>query len=357
MKKKVLLPIVIIVVIGIIVLTLIGNRRSTAAKTEGILLDQTAVAVRTEIVNERPYSLDFTANGLVRGIYDQTLTSAIGGRVITLRAKEGDRVSRGQLLLQIDAETLGADAESAKVAFEAAQRDYQRFENAHAQGGVSDQQLAAMHTQMVAAEGRYTAARRRLSDASVVAPTSGQVYKSYVEVGSFLNPGAKLFEIVDDSQLKVSCYVTERQRLQLTKGQSVHLTSELFPTREITGHISMIGDKANQALSFPVDVILDKETSEGLHPGMYVSISFARASEQTGILIPRKAIIGSINDAKVYIVRNGMTLQKAITAGNTVGDHIEVLDGLQKGDSLVVAGLINISDGAPVKSIKESLNE
>lgn len=49
--------------------------------------------------------------------------------------------------------------------------------------------------------------------------------------------------------------------------------------------------------------------------------------------------------------RYGIT--KAITAGNTVGDHIEVLDGLQKGDSLVVAGLINISDGAPVKSIKE----
>lgn len=353
MKRKVYIPILIVVIVGGIVFTLMSNKRSTAAKTEGILLDQTAVAVRTEVVSERPYSMDFTANGLVRGIHDQTLTSAMGGRVVALRAKEGDRVSRGQLLVQIDAETLGADAEAAKVAYEAAQRDYQRFKNAHEQGGVTDQQLAAIHTQMVAAEGRYTAARRRLSDASVVAPTSGEIYKSYVEVGSFVNPGAKLFEIVDDSQLKVSCYVTERQRLQLSKNQNVRIMSELFPSQEITGHISMIGDKANQALSFPVDVMLDKETSQGLRPGMYVSLSFGGQTENTGILIPRNAIIGSINDAQVYIVRNGMAIRKAVTAGNIVGDHIEIIDGLQKGDSLVIAGLINISDGVPVKSIKE----
>lgn len=353
MKRKVYIPILIVVIVGGIVFTLMSNKRSTVAKTEGILLDQTAVAVRTEVVSERPYSMDFSANGLVRGIHDQTLTSAMGGRVVALRVKEGDRVSRGQLLVQIDAETLGADAEAAKVAYEAAQRDYQRFKNAHEQGGVTDQQLAAIHTQMVAAEGRYTAARRRLSDASVVAPTSGEIYKSYVEVGSFVNPGAKLFEIVDDSQLKVSCYVTERQRLQLSKNQNVRIMSELFPSQEITGHISMIGDKANQALSFPVDVMLDKETSQGLRPGMYVSLSFSGQTENTGILIPRNAIIGSINDAQVYIVRNGMAIRKAVTAGNIVGDHIEVIDGLQKGDSLVIAGLINISDGVPVKSIKE----
>lgn len=353
MKRKVYIPILIVVIVGGIVFTLMSNKRSTAAKTEGILLDQTAVAVRTEVVSERPYSMDFSANGLVRGIHDQTLTSAMGGRVVALRAKEGDRVSRGQLLVQIDAETLGADAEAAKVAYEAALRDYQRFKNAHEQGGVTDQQLAAIHTQMVAAEGRYTAARRRLSDASVVAPTSGEIYKSYVEVGSFVNPGAKLFEIVDDSQLKVSCYVTERQRLQLSKNQNVRIMSELFPSQEITGHISMIGDKAIQALSFPVDVMLDKETSQGLRPGMYVSLSFSGQTENTGILIPRNAIIGSINDAQVYIVRNGMAIRKAVTAGNIVGDHIEIIDGLQKGDSLVIAGLINISDGVPVKSIKE----
>lgn len=353
MKRKVYIPILIVVIIGGIVFTLISNKRSTAAKAEGILLDQAAVAVHTVVVSERPYSMDFSANGLVRGIHDQTLTSAMGGRVVALRAKEGDRVSRGQLLVQIDAETLGADAEAAKVAYEAAQRDYQRFKNAHEQGGVTDQQLAAIHTQMVAAEGRYTAARRRLSDASVVAPTSGEIYKSYVEVGSFVNPGVKLFEIVDDSQLKVSCYVTERQRLQLSKNQNVRIMSELFPSQEITGHISMIGDKANQALSFPVDVMLDKETSQGLCPGMYVSLSFSGQTENTGILIPRNAIIGSINDAQVYIVRNGMAIRKAVTAGNIVGDHIEIIDGLQKGDSLVIAGLINISDGVPVKSIKE----
>ena len=78
--------------------------------------------------------------------------------------------------------------------------------------------------------------------------------------------------------------------------------------------------------------------------------------------MPKHCLIGVALHAVSYThldvyKRQGMAVQKAITAGNTVGDRIEVIDGLQKGDSLVVAGLINISDGAPVKSIQESLNE
>ena len=353
MKRKVYLPITIVLAIGLIVLILVLNKKSTTAKTQALLAEDSAVAVRTEVVSESDYTADFTANGLVEGVQDLSFVSSLGGRVVSLYADEGDHISKGKLLIQLDAETLRADAEASRVAYEAAKKDYERFQQAHDQGGVTDQQLSTMHTQMVAAQGRYISSRSRLTDASIKAPISGQIYKRYVEAGSYVNPGTKLFDIVDDSQLKASCFVTERQRLQLTKGQTVSVESELYPGQTITGKISMIGDKANHALAFPVNVTLDKQSADGLRPGMYVSISFGSQQETHGILIPRRAIVGSVKDAHVYVVEQGVAKQKAITAGSLIGDRIEVLSGLQAGDSVIVAGLINVSDGLPVKTINE----
>ncbi len=353
MKRKVYLPITIVLAIGLIVLVLVLNKKATTAKTQGLLADQSVVAVRTEVVSESDYTADFTANGLVAGVRDLSFVSGLGGRVVSIHAGESDRVSKGQLLVQLDAETLRADAEASRVAYEAAKKDYERFQQAHSQGGVTDQQLSTMHAQMVAAEGRYVSSRSRLADASVKAPISGKIYKRYVEVGSYVNPGTKLFDIVDDSQLKASCFVTEHQRLQLTKGQTVTIESELYPGQTITGRISMVGDKANHTLAFPVDVMLDKEKAEGLRPGMYVSVSFGSQQETHGVLIPRRSIVGSVKDAHVYVVEQGLAKQRPITAGSLIGDRVEVLNGLQAGDSVIVGGLINVSDGLPVKTINK----
>ena len=73
---------------------------------------------------------------------------------------------------------------------------------------------------------------------------------------------------------------------------------------------------------------------------------------KSGILIPRNAIVGSIQAANVFVVKNGIAQKQSVTTGNMVGEKIEVLQGLQKGDSIVVAGLINVSDGAKVRNIK-----
>lgn len=336
-----------IIIVGLIVLTLVLNKRSTASKTQMIESNSTAVAVKTEVVADSTYATSFATNGVLEAGHDLSLLSDIAGRIVQIYANEGDAVQKGKVLIQLDSETLRADVESSRVAYEAAQRDYERFKNANAQGGVTDQQLATIHTQMVAAESRYISSRRRLSDASIKAPISGKIYKSYVEVGGYLNPGAKLFDIIDDSQLKVSGYLTERQRLGITKGQAVEVTSELFPGAVIAGKVTFVSDKADRSLNFPVEVtITDKQVD--LLPGMYVSISFGNETQKRGILIPRNAIIGSVKDASVYVVEHSVAKKKAIVAGSIFGNRIEVLEGLQQGDSIVVAGLINISDGTTV---------
>lgn len=339
-----------IVIVGLIVLTLVLNKRSTARKTQMIEDESSAVAVRIEVVADSTFATGFETNGILEAQHDLSFVSDIGGRIIQIYADEGDYVQKGKVLIQLDSETLRADVESSRVAYEATQKDYERFKNANAQGGVTDQQLATIHTQMVAAESRYISSRRRLSDASIKAPLSGKIYQRYVEVGSFVNPGTKLFDIIDDAQLKVNGYLTERQRLEVKKGQPVKVTSDLYPGKTIAGEVTFVSDKADRSLNFPVEVtITEKEVD--LLPGMYVAVSFGNEAEKTGILIPRSAISGSVKEASVYVVEHSVAKKKNIVTGNLVGNRIEVLDGLQQGDSIVVAGLINITDGTLIKNV------
>lgn len=349
--KKLAYILSVCAVLAAVVLILVFNKKNTAEKTRMVADISAAVAVKMEVVADSSYSVQFTSNGTVEALRDLQFMSDVAGRIINIYADEGSRVSKGSVLVQLDDEMLRADVASSKAAFEGLKKDYERFKNANAQGGVTDQQLDNMQTQMITAENRYTTAARRLADASIKAPISGIVYKRYVEVGGYVNPGARLFDIIDDSKLKVRCFANEKQRLHIQQGQAVTVSGETFANELFTGKITFIGEKADRSLNFPVEVTLT-DSRKALKAGMYVSVRFDSGVRKSGILIPRNAIVGSVQAANVFVVKNGVAQQQSVVTGDMVGEKIEILEGLQKGDSIVVAGLINVSEGTKVKNMK-----
>ena len=215
---------------------------------------------------------------------------------------------------------------------------------------MTDQQLETIRTQFIAAESRYISSRRRLADARIKSPISGTIIRRYLEVGAYLNPGARLFDIIDDSQLKAWCNVTERQVLLLKKGQDVRIKCDAFPGEEYPGTITYVGSKADRSLNYPVEISVSGRDKKELKAGMYVTANFDIEAVQKVIMIPRSAITGSVKNAKVYTVNNGRASEKEVTVGSMAGNNVEIISGLQAGDSIVVSGLINVSDGVMVKN-------
>ncbi|MDD4428298.1 MAG: efflux RND transporter periplasmic adaptor subunit [Paludibacter sp.] len=349
--KKIIYILSTCAIVAVIVVILIFNKRTTAQKTGMVADSSAAVAVKMEVIKDSAYTIGFSSNGLLEAARDLSFLSDAAGRIVNIYADEGSPVRKGQVLIQLDNEMLLADFKSNEAAYYAIKKDYERFEKANTMDGVSDQQLDNIRTQMIAAESRYISSKRRLADASIKAPVSGTVYKRYVEVGSFVNPGAKLFDIIDDSQLRVMCYVTEKQVLSISKGQLVEVRCETFPGETFTGKIIFIGEKADRSLNFPVKITMMNNKNE-LKSGMYVNVSFGSDTEKNGILISRSAISGSVQQADVFVVKNGIAKKQKVITGSMRGKWIEIVQGLQPGDSIVVAGLINISDGAKVKDIQ-----
>lgn len=350
--KKSIYFITVILIIAVIVGVLIINKNSTQKKTELATQVSTVVSVQLDEVKDATYNMSFSSNGSLEPIRELAFVSDVSGRVVSIRTDEGTAVSKGSVLIQVDDEMLKADFMASEATYKSLNLDFERYTNANSQGGVSNQQLDNIRTQLVGAESRYISSKRRLADATIKSPISGIINKRYVEVGAYLNPGAKLFDIIDNSQLRVWCNVTENQVLLIKKGKNVRISCNTFPDDSFTGIITFIGQKADRSLNYPVEITINQRNKAQLKAGMYVTSYFDMQSKKQGILIPRNAISGSVKAANVYVVKNGIVVKRDVVVGTMIEKNVEILKGLQTGDSIVVAGLINVSEGIKVQNIK-----
>lgn len=344
--KRAINILVILAILAIIILVLRMNKRTNQQKTELASVVSTAVPIQIDVVSEETFTTEFSSNGTLKPIKELAYVSDVSGRIVNILVDKGDWVQKGQTLISVDDEMLRADYLASEASFKALKTDYERFEKAKESGGVTAQQLDNMRTQLIAAESRYLTSKRRLADATIKSPIAGYINERYVEVGAYLNPGARLFDIVDDSQLKLRCSVTELQVLRISKGQVVTVKSNAFPDQSFEGRVSFIGKNSGGGLSYPIEItIRDKQD---LMAGMYVTAHFESNTQRKGILIPRNAVSGSVKSASVFVVKDAIAQHRDVTIGDMVGTQVEVTQGIQAGDSIVVAGLINVADGAKV---------
>jgi len=348
--RKLISIITVIVLIAVIAVILVFNNKRSLENTQIASEASTSVTVGMDEVRAEQANMSFSSNGSLEPFRELSFVSDVSGRVLEVFADEGTHVSKGQVLVQADEEMLKADFTASEAAYNALKTDLERFTNANQNGGVTDQQLETIRTQFIAAESRYISSRRRLADARIKSPISGTVIKRYVEIGAYLNPGAKLFDIIDDSQLKAWCNVTERQVLLLEKGQNVRIECDAFPGEKYTGIITFVGSKADRSLNYPVEISVSGHDKKELKAGMYITAYFDIEAEKKVIMIPRSAITGSVKNAKVYTVTDGKAAEQEVTVGSMTGNKVEILDGLQAGDSIIISGLINVSDGVIVKN-------
>lgn len=350
MKKTSAIIVVVLILAGMAALLLTNKRKSQSRAASALVFDKSET-VSTEILEKEFFRRDFSANGVSKAAKDLNFVSDVSGRVVAVYADKGSRVAKGTPLLKIDTELYEADYKAAKAAYEALKKDEQRFTRSNEAGGVTAQQLDNIRTQLIAAESRLTASRWKYENAVVKSPMAGSVNARFVEVGALIAPNAPLFEIVDDSSLEVVCNVAENKLGLVSVGQRVSAGDSSLPGVEFWGTVKHVGIKTDRGLNYPVEIALDKDSR--LRVGMYLKIRFSDAQGREGLLIPRKAVVGSAMAASAFVVEDGKAVRRELVLGDMQGDRVEVLEGLKEGDEIIVSGLMNVGDGSEVKVVNK----
>ena len=353
MKKVIIVIVVIVVALGAIAYVLTNNKKESEKKTAFIAQGGGAVAVRVATVAKKVVDLDFSANGTFSPNQELNFLSESPGRVTAIYVKEGSRVRKGQVLARIDAEIINTDRATAQAVYQNAMKDEARYQSSYGTGGVTLQQLDQAKLATQNAKLRLQASQRRLSDANIKSPINGIVNKKYIEVGSFVTgQGTQLFELVDVSKLKLNVNVNESQVANLKTGDKVDIKSSVFPNEKFTGVVKFIAAKADGALNFPIEIEVNNNNNSSLKAGMYGTAIFDFAKQNPSILIPRSSFVGSVSSNEVFVMADSTSRLRKVVAGRILGEEVEIMDGLKEGETVIISGQINLTEGTKVSIVK-----
>ena len=355
MKKNLTIGIVIIAALALIAFILMKNKQENEAKIAIVSEKNASVSVKVTQVKKEEVTLDFIANGNFEPKQELTFSAEKSGKVISVLAKEGDRVTVGQTLAIMRSDAINVNAQAAEAAYQNAKSDFSRFDNAYTTGGVTKQQLDQSKVALTNAEANYKQAKINIGDTRIKAPINGIINKKFIEPGSMLTsmPATELFEIVNVSKLKLTVTVNESQVASLKVGTKISVTTSVYPDQEFAGTITFIAAKADSSLSFPIEIEISNSADNDLKAGMYGTAKFNSAQQkQLMTTVPRNAFVGSVSSNQVFIVENGVAKLKKVTAGRILGDKVEILSGLSDGETVVTTGQINLQDGNTVEIIK-----
>ncbi len=108
---------------------------------------------------------------------------------------------------------------------------------------------------------------------------------------------------------------------------------------------------ADASLNFPVEIEVENNAKSAIKAGMYGTANFI-TKKQKMLVVPRKAYIGSVNENEVFVYQNGVVKLKKVTSGKIIGDKVQILNGLNEGEQVVITGQINLKDGTKVEILK-----
>lgn len=355
MKKIIITIVVIVAALGLIGYVLTKNKAENEAKTAIVAEKNATVSVRIDTVKTENVSLDFVSNGNFEPVQELKFSAEKSGKITSVLVKEGDFVSVGQTLAIVRSDVINVNAQNANAVYQNAVADYNRFENAFKTGGVTKQQLDQAKLAMVNAKSQLTQANINVGDTRIKAPISGFINKKYIEVGSIITgmPATELFDIVNVSKLKLKVTVNESQVASLKVGTPIKVTVSVYPDKNFSGKITFIASKADESLNFPVEIEITNNASKDLKAGMYGTAEFASNQQKQSLkIVPRNAFVGSVSSNEIFVIENGTAKLKKVTAGRILGDKVEILNGLNDGETVIVTGQINLQDGSKVEVIK-----
>lgn len=306
----------------------------------------TVVPVREAVVRD---SLILT--GTAEAVRDVDVYSETSGLVRKASAEVGEFRQAGDLLFAVESELQQSALKKARVAYDNASLDYNRYLALYREGAVSASLLESMRLKREEAETDMVAARKQFRDTRIVAPVAGTVARKLVDEGEMVQPGMKVANLVDLSRLRIRFFIGEKDVQGIAPGYPVSVRSDAYPGRELRGTLTTLSGKAGKDRAYEAEAVLDNPATDSWKGGLFVRVTLTGEDRRTSLVIPRTALAGSIMQPEVYVIQNGKAGLRRITAGREYGDLLEIRAGLRAGERIVTNGQGELRDGSTVRVI------
>jgi RND family efflux transporter MFP subunit len=302
------------------------------------------------------------AVGTLRAAQTSQLASQMMGNIVEIRVHEGDRVQRGQVLAVLDNAQPRAALDRATAADLASQQGitaadsdlaladatFKRYQTLYEKRSVSPQEFDEVKARYQGAQARRDMARAGQSQAKaavqqahnalgytrILAPFDGLVTEKKADVGTLASPGMPIFTVEDLRRYRLEATVNETDLHYVRMGQQIPVVIDAVGDKELKGKVVEIVPAADStSRSFLVKIEMPSDPA--LRSGLFGRAQFSRG-ERSSLLIPRTAVVERGQLQGIYVLdQNKVANLRYITLGKPSGGQVEVLAGLQAGETLI----------------------
>jgi membrane fusion protein, multidrug efflux system len=289
--------------------------------------------------------------GTVKPYEEIDLAAKSAGTVTWVGSKQGDRIKKGQELLTIDMKSVETQGMEAQVRYEQAQKDYERIKKLYDEQIVSKNQLDTAQTALETAKVAVDSVAVTLDDGSLNSPISGILDQVDIDAGEYVSPGLPVMKIVNIDKVKVELPIPEKDVLYFKKGQKVDIELEdaVGKKQTFTGkieYVALTADAANR--TYPVKVVV-ANPEHVLRPGMIVRANLVRRQLEQAIAVPFFTVVEDEKSKAVFVVdQKNIARLRPIEYGIFQRGIVEIRNGLNLGDQLIIVGQRNLVDGEKV---------
>lgn len=304
-------------------------------------------------VEAQPRDLERSAivTGQVEPIRTVLVNALAAGTVLRVLVEEGDRVSEGQLLAELDAREVSAQLKRAEAVLANGRAIFERSEQLRARDLASDAELDAARSALETARADAELWRTRHDFTQIAAPVSGVIIAKRVERGGAVSANQTVFEIADDATLVVRVRVSELDVVSLSPGREVALQLDAYPDARIRGRIRRIFPSVETASRLvPVEVVLGRVPRDvDVRPGFLARIEFVLERRRGALAVPASAVGVHEGRTFVYVVSADTVSRRPVETGLTASGWVEISRGLAAGEPVVSSGHMNLRPGAAVR--------
>lgn len=307
------------------------------------------VTVEAAKVGRASLPQTITAVGSLRSDESITLRPEVAGRISAIGFQEGQRVTKGEMLVRLDPAINDAEVQQARANLTLAKTKYDRAVDLAKSNFISGQARDEAENNLKVAQAALTLAEAKQAKMDIRAPFSGIIGLRSVSIGDYVKEGADMVNLEAIDPLKVDFRVPEMYLAQVGPGQPLSISLDAFPGRTFEGRVFAVNpllDAAGRAVVIRAQI---RNADTSLRPGMFARVRLVTKDVQDAMVVPEQALVPQGDEQYVYKVVEGKAVRAKVQVGQRRDGKAEVVAGVAPDDLIVTAGQLKLRDGIPVR--------
>lgn len=345
--KRIIIIVTIIVGLGLIKWFFLQN--PVDQKSSGKSTTINAVGVTAYIAKESKVENKLNVSGTVLANEEAQLVFEISGKILNMNLKEGKAVEKGDLLVKLNDDDLQAQLKKLKLQEVLAKDNEQRQKKLFEIHGVSEQDYETSLNTLKSAQADIEYTKTLIDKTELHAPFAGIIGLRNVSEGSYVSSATSIATIEQIDPIKIDFSVPEKYATLVQPGNTIIFTTEETRKDTFQAKIVAIDPKIDISTRTVKARALCPNKNGKIFPGSFAAIQIVLKESDNSFMIPSQAFIPILKGYKLFVIKNGKAQEAIVSTGLRTENEVQVISGIQQGDTIVTNGIMQLKTGTPVK--------